>query len=256
MKTNEGEVPQYYVEDSHPAIISHQIFDMVQTEMIRRRMAPNRYSGTGIFSSRIICGQCGGYYGAKVWHSTSKYRRVIYQCNNKFKSGERCGTPHLDEETIKSLFVKTVNKLITEKNEIIAGLEIIKEDLFDNSAIDAQCNDLQSEITVLAEKMQKCVEENSCVAQDQKDYLKRYDELEDRFKKAKRRFEEAGRQRLEKKTRRDMVDAFIEDLKRQEGLIAEFDEQLWYSLVEYATVYGETDVRFTFKDGTIMQAYN
>ena len=30
MKINEGEVPQYYVENSHPAIISPEVFDMVQ----------------------------------------------------------------------------------------------------------------------------------------------------------------------------------------------------------------------------------
>jgi site-specific DNA recombinase len=31
-KVNEGEVPQYYVENSHPAIISSDVFDMVQEE--------------------------------------------------------------------------------------------------------------------------------------------------------------------------------------------------------------------------------
>lgn len=35
--------------------------------------------------SRIKCGRCGGWYGAKVWHSTDKYRRTIYRCNGKFK---------------------------------------------------------------------------------------------------------------------------------------------------------------------------
>ena len=34
-------------------------------------------------------------YGSKVWHSTSKYRRVIWQCNSKFKNDEKCNTPHL-----------------------------------------------------------------------------------------------------------------------------------------------------------------
>ena len=32
-KKNEGEVPQYYVEGSHPAIISEIDFDMVQAEI-------------------------------------------------------------------------------------------------------------------------------------------------------------------------------------------------------------------------------
>ena len=35
MKKNEGEVPQYYVEGNHEAIISPAVFDMVQQEMER-----------------------------------------------------------------------------------------------------------------------------------------------------------------------------------------------------------------------------
>lgn len=65
-KVNEGEVPQYYVENSHPAIISHEVFDMVQQEIKRRKDLPTRHSGVGIFASRIICGDCGAAYGAKV----------------------------------------------------------------------------------------------------------------------------------------------------------------------------------------------
>jgi len=76
-KVNEGEVPQYYVENSHPAIISSDVFDMVQQEIKRRKTMKNRHSSAGIFSSKIICGECGSSFGSKVWHSTSKYRRVI-----------------------------------------------------------------------------------------------------------------------------------------------------------------------------------
>lgn len=84
-KINEGEVPQYYVENSHPAIIDPLEFDIVQEEFLRRENAGKKYSSTSIFASKMICGDCGSYFGAKVWHSNSKYRRVIYQCNSKFK---------------------------------------------------------------------------------------------------------------------------------------------------------------------------
>ena len=36
-KVNEGEVPQYYVEKSHEAIIDPDLFDQVQVEIARRR---------------------------------------------------------------------------------------------------------------------------------------------------------------------------------------------------------------------------
>ena len=88
-KKNEGEVPQYYVEDNHEAIIDAETFDLVQMEMARRKAESGRYSGVGIFASKIRCGECGNWYGSKVWHSTDKYRRVIYQCNHKFKNEKK-----------------------------------------------------------------------------------------------------------------------------------------------------------------------
>lgn len=63
-KKNEGEVPQYYVEGNHEAIISPQVFDLVQAELERRkRTKGSRYSGVSIFSNKIKCGDCGGWFG-------------------------------------------------------------------------------------------------------------------------------------------------------------------------------------------------
>ena len=60
-KINEGEVPQYYVESSHEAIIAPQLFDRVQEEMARRKILGRTYSGKSIFSCRLICADCGHY---------------------------------------------------------------------------------------------------------------------------------------------------------------------------------------------------
>ena len=54
MKVNEGEVPQYYVEDSHEGIVSKEVFAAVQREIKKRKGYDSRYSGTSIFSSKLI----------------------------------------------------------------------------------------------------------------------------------------------------------------------------------------------------------
>lgn len=77
-KVNEGEVPQYYIEHSHQPIIAPLEFDLVQAEIARRKKLGHRYCGSSTFASRIICGDCGSSYGPKVWHSNSKYRRIIW----------------------------------------------------------------------------------------------------------------------------------------------------------------------------------
>ena len=75
-KKNEGEIPQYYVEGHHKPIILPPVFDYVQAEIVRRSKM-GRYSGADIFANKVRCGCCGNWYGAKVWHSQDKYRRVV-----------------------------------------------------------------------------------------------------------------------------------------------------------------------------------
>ncbi len=77
MKINEGEVPQYYVENSHLAIVSDEIYEKVQLELERRRKLSRQHNSQHCFSGRIYCGCCGSVYGSKVWHSNDKYRRTV-----------------------------------------------------------------------------------------------------------------------------------------------------------------------------------
>jgi len=78
--------------------------DMDPLLLMKQRGYRGGYSGITIFSSKIMCGQCGGWYGSKVWHSTDKYRRIIWQCNAKFKEKKHCRIPHLTEDEIKAAF--------------------------------------------------------------------------------------------------------------------------------------------------------
>ncbi len=90
MKVNEGEVPQYRVENSHPAIIDPAEWEMVQNEMAVRKSRGKHHNSLSPFSAKLVCGDCGELFGSKVWHSTDKYRRVIWQCNGKFKGEKKC----------------------------------------------------------------------------------------------------------------------------------------------------------------------
>jgi DNA invertase Pin-like site-specific DNA recombinase len=114
-KVNEGEVPQYYIEHSHEAIIDPQEWDAVQDEFKRRKEIGKAYSGKSVLSCKLVCGDCGAYYGSKTWHSNDKYRTVIWQCNSKFdKEKERCRTLHITEQEIKSRFLKVYNGMIED----------------------------------------------------------------------------------------------------------------------------------------------
>ena len=248
-KKNEGEVPQYYVEGNHEAIIDPATFDYVQAEMARRTRDKHRYSGVSMFSSKIKCGECGCWYGSKVWHSTDKYRRVIYQCNHKYKGGKPCSTPHVTEEQVKDAFVRAVNILLSEKAELGANVRAVIAMLCGSAELEKQQAELKEELEVVVGLVERCVAENARTALDQDEYSERYNGLVSRYEAVKAQFDEVTQAIADKNDRKKLLEQFLRMVETQEP-VTEFDERLWSSLVDFVTVYREKDIRVTFKDGT------
>lgn len=73
-------------------IIKREVFDLVQVELDKLE---KKRQTSNIFTGRLFCGDCGSAFGSKVWHSTNKYKRTIYQCNAKYKGEHKCQTPHV-----------------------------------------------------------------------------------------------------------------------------------------------------------------
>ena len=100
---NRGQLPQYQVENSHPAIIDRATFDAVQAEMERRmELGPlaNKSLNTCCFTGRIKCPYCGQNYQ----HSRRKAKRSMnyWICGTKKKKGGRCpAAGMLDHDTLE-----------------------------------------------------------------------------------------------------------------------------------------------------------
>lgn len=90
---------------------------------------------------------------------------------------------------------------------------------------------------MVAELIQQCVKENAHVALDQTEYQARYDGLVGRFEKTKARLDEVSSNIIEKQAEREKIEMFLTELERQDGIVTEFDENLWYSLLNYVTVF-------------------
>ena len=251
-KVNEGEIPQYYVRDNHEAIIDRETFEMVQTLMMTRRPGANRRSCVSVFSSRIKCADCGGWYGPKVWHSNDPYRKVVWQCNHKF-DGQKCATPTLTEDEIKELFLRAANQVIDQKEQFIAIYEQVLSRSLDTTALEGELTELEAEINIAAELIEECIKENAHIALDQAEYQKRYDGLVARFNKAKARHAEVTDLIAERTARRHQIETYLKELRSREPLM-EFRETDWLAMVDYITVYSKDDIRVTFKDGTEIKA--
>ena len=253
-KVNEGEVPQYYVEHSHEAIIPPNEWEDVQTEIQRRKRIGRKYSGNGIFASRIVCAECGSFFGAKVWHSNNeKYRKTIWRCNHKFDGEHRCQTPFVEETTLKDKFVTAFNTLWDTRAEIIENLRFAQMLLTDSTAIDTELEKLTAELEIIVELTRKCIEENSTFAQDQNEYTARYNGYVERYESTQARIQELQKQKAERKEKYDAFESFIFAFASQEKSLTEFDEGIWCLLMETVTVDISGELEFRFKDGSTIK---
>lgn len=206
MVKNKGEVVQYYVTGSQPAIISREDWDMVQFEMRRRKEQGANYSRNSIFSGRLICADCGSYYGKKVWHSNDAYRKEIFQCNYKFHKGkDKCKTPSLTEDQIKEMFLKALGILISQKENAIQDIELVLALLSDTRAEDEAISDAEAEMDVVSSLLGKEIEANSRAALNQAEVQKKHEVLVERYNKAKTSIEKATNDKTEKKAKGAMI---------------------------------------------------
>ena len=248
-KKNEGEVPQYYVENSHPAIIDPAEWKLVQRELERRKSIGRSYSGNSIFSSRLVCGDCGGYFGSKVWHSTDKYRRAIWRCNSKFASEEKCQTPHLTEDEIKARFLDAFNMLVSDKERLLDECRTMQAALTDTGPLDSEISVLLSEMEVVAELTKRCIEENSTTAQDQAAYLERYNGLAERYEIAKAKLEKLRAVKAKREAKAEDIGGFMFELAEYGEPITEFDDRLWLTVIDIVTVHRGGRLTFKFQTG-------
>ena len=119
-KNNEGELPQYWVEGSHEAIIDLETYTQVQEEIARRRKLgakANPAINTGCFTSNIKCGICGRSYqrSARSRKRDSSYKMWI--CANQ-RNGNGCSNKTIPETTLKKACAE------------VLGIDEFDEDIF------------------------------------------------------------------------------------------------------------------------------
>lgn len=126
-KKNRGELPQYYVEDTHEAIIDMETFQYVQEEMARRKELgafANKSLNITCFTSKLKCSKCGSSYVRNQRSNRAKYTStygdtiVVWVCGTTKKKGGRCSRKDIPERVLRETCAKAL------------GLEEFDEDVF------------------------------------------------------------------------------------------------------------------------------
>lgn len=139
-KRNSGELPRYFVENTHEPIIDKATFDYVQEEIVRRREKRRT-----VFTAKVKCSKCGAYYIRNTVSHASHYK--FWTCPTKRRKGcAVCSAKDIKEEKLKEISAEVLGlteldeKVFLDKieNIVVEGKDILKFNLVDGTVITRQ----------------------------------------------------------------------------------------------------------------------
>lgn len=153
---NNGIVPQYYVENSHEAIISKELFHKVQAELQNRASPRNQrkertmYSSKYFLSNILTCEKCGHCFRRIVGTVNGK-KYINWRCKTRVTKGVKCcDAESISEETLHNYIVRAINRLIGKRENVLDDLNTCISETISNTidleSINTEIEKLQSEL--------------------------------------------------------------------------------------------------------------
>jgi hypothetical protein len=126
---NIGQLPQYYVTDSHEPIVSKETFLAVQAEIARRASMykpksprQNQYA----FAGMIKCGICGAAYKRKHAAAGSKYEKIVWICATFDRLGkEVCASQQIPEDILMAKCAEVLRLDAFDEAVLRSAIQII-----------------------------------------------------------------------------------------------------------------------------------
>ncbi len=262
-KKNTGELPQYYVENSHPAIIDRLTFQRVQEEMARRSSLKKvsaaaktelaKYSGKYVLTELLSCGNCGSPYRRVTW-SRPEGRKIVWRCINRLENGKKfCkDAPTLEESRIHTAVVSAMNEMFSLKSMKAILQDSIRTTLTPKGG-ETSLAAIDSRLSELREQQYRLLQLAAAVGADSTQYDEELKKVSMEFSAlvAKRSELEKNKQDTEQADER--VEQLAAELESMDTGIATFDEVTVRQLISAITVLSEEKLLIRFKDGTELE---
>ena len=232
---NKGIAPQYYVENSHEAIIPREIFMQVQEEVQRKANLETGtgkkrvYSGKYALSNRVYCSHCGDIFRRSQWFIKGE-RIPVWRCVSRLekrKADAKCPSRTLYETELQKAVVTAINQMIAQKDELLPGMKLAVENALVNSNAEEIVR-IDFQLEVLGKEMLQ----KANARQNIDDLAREIDDLHET--KLRLQMEDADligvRQRMKE------MEAFLDEQTCQ---VTDYDEGLARKLIEKINVYDD-----------------
>ena len=244
-RQNHGEADQYYIENTHPAIITKGTFEKVQ-ELLRqksnRQKIPRQIYP---LSRKVYCGQCGTPFARRV----GKSGLVVWVCRKHDKGASKCTMGRIPESALYAAFAGMYNKLKQNAGIVLQPALKQLEELRDALQRDDPA------MLAVNRAIAQASEQSHRVSQLQAAGLLDADACAAKFNEINARLAQLRAERRRLLQNEDIDDA-IDALQRTADLIQcgperleGFDEGLFHDLVERIVVESQTCVRFCLRGG-------
>lgn len=261
VKKNNGELPMYYVENSHPAIIERRIFDKVQEEIARRagkkkvkqmgtKTELGRYSGKYALTELLYCGECGTPYRRCTWSRNGK-KKIVWRCVSRLDYGKKyCkNSPSVEESRLHNAITAAITKKANSEEINIGGIMNHIESFGSRRDTDGIIQ-RQRRIAEIEKVIDDFARLNSDEAQSgELDY--KFSELYAELYSVKDELEEmqSGASALDG----DMLNEMREVVTGLKNHPVEYDDKVVRQLIDCIKVMSADTIKICFKDGTVTE---
>ena len=241
---NKGERDQYYISNSHMAIISREDYEAVQW-LLAHRGELRKFSRekASPFVGMMVCGDCGTAFRYKKCHGTA-----YLVCRTHTESIEACAMPQIPEEEVKTAFCRMYYRLKqndgTILKEMLEGLEIIRDR---QMLWNADIIELNKKISDIHTQSHTLTVLNKQGLVDSDIFISRSNQLAQQLRQAKQ--EKNRIFAAEKDKTMDKTHEIIEILETGPEFMDNFDAELLCELVDKVIVDSSTQLRFRLING-------
>ena len=253
-KVNYGQMNMYLTKDAHPPIITHEEAEAVRSIMEYRSRTLNmdgkRSQSRYIFSSRIICGDCGSHFRRQKIYIGKPYEKIIWTCHKHVEDKEFCHMKAIREDVLQQAFVDMWNKLYTNQGTVLEPLLKALTELAASKPDTEEIEKLDNEIHSLSEQSQILNQVMKKGYMDSALFMEKGNQLAHRLTECRRRKTLLARKY--KRTKEIVRTEQLIGLLKQEGYQKEFQEELFDMAVKEIRISLNREISFCLKNGLVL----
>lgn len=260
-KKNEGEAPMYLVENSHPAIVSREVFNRVQEEISRRKALPPQskkkaVTASGKYSKYALtevlkCGECGSRYKRVTWTSRGK-KQIVWRCVSRLDHGKKYCKDSITvkEGELQEAIVRAIRKFNEEDDS--AYIALMKATLGDALGITGNNEEiefLERRIEALNKRMVQIVSASVQAGESVEHHEDEFRRIAEEIDQLKRRIDAAHEKRKENPGEQERLKEIQATIDSRSASINVYDYTIVRQMIECIRVYHDGRLEIIFGGG-------